>query len=190
VSEWPAFEWAIEEIVAAHPALYLEHCAVMAVAAMGRRSGPPCDFLVECTGFSPPGLAGETRFPVRVSWGQQTARKAERVRRTEQPGPIVERAAVALAALAFAHLMPDGQMRVTRRGDRADYWLPGLHCALEISGTERRRELPRRVREKAAQLLSNPLGWDGFVFVCCFSPGHHLIRWSYHAQEGKGRASS
>jgi hypothetical protein len=103
---------------------------------------------------------------------------------TEQPGPIVERAAVALAALAFAHLIPDGQMRVTRRGDRADYWLPRLRCALEISGTEQARELSRRHRKKTVQLLANRRGWNGYVFVCCVAAGQRLIRWSYHTQEG------
>ncbi len=58
--------------------------------------------------------------------------RATRVRRTEQSKPIVERAAVALAALAFAKLIPGGDMRVTRHGDRADYWLPRLGCALEV----------------------------------------------------------
>ncbi len=40
------FEWAIENIVAAHPDLYLEHCAVMAVALMSQQSAPPCEFVV------------------------------------------------------------------------------------------------------------------------------------------------
>src|SRR5207247_1089170 len=119
------FQWSIEDVVAAHPDLYLEHCAVMAVALMmSTRSASPCEFLVECDGFSPPDLHGESSCLVRVTWNEQTAATAARVWLTEQPKPILERAAVALAALLFAHLIADGQMRVTEQGQRADYWLP------------------------------------------------------------------
>src|SRR5208282_5505444 len=102
------FEWAIEDIVTAHPGLYLEHCAVMAVALLSKESRSPCEFLVECEGFSPPDLEGEAKFLLRVSWDEQTAFDAERVWRTEQTKPIVERAAIALAAMLFAHLIPGG----------------------------------------------------------------------------------
>lgn len=160
------FEWPIEDIVTAHPDLYLEHCAVMAVALMNRRSASPCEFLVECEGFRPPALGDESRFLLRVAWDERTATAAARVWLAEQPKPIIERTAVALAALSFAHLIPDGRMRVTEQGQRADYWLPKLRCALEISGTEQGRELPRRRGEKTAQMLANPRRWNGYVFVC------------------------
>jgi len=176
-------EWEIEDILAAHPDLYLEHCTVMAVALMSRHSISPCEFTIECEGFSPLALDGETRFLMRVSWAEQTAIKASRVWRTEQSKSILERAAVAMAALLFAQLIPNGQMRVAKQGDRADYWLPYLQCALEVSGTENHREIPRRHREKIAQVLSNPLQWNGYVVVCCFSESQKLIRWSYHEQE-------
>ncbi len=81
-------------------------------------------------------------------------------------------------------------MLVTEQGDRADYWLPRLKCALEISGTQRSRELPRRQRDKTAQLLANPRRWDGYVFICCFSARRRLIRWSYHRQENREHAKS
>src|SRR5262245_6881307 len=116
----------------------------MTVAILDRLAPAAPEFVVECEGFCPPALAGDPVFRLRVAWADSTARKADRVRRTEQPRPIVERAAVGLAALAFAKLLPAAQMRVTRQGDRADYWLPRLRCALEISGTQHGRELRRR----------------------------------------------
>lgn len=82
------FTWAIEEIIAAHPSLYLEHCAVMAVALMGRRGAPPCEFTVRCEGISLPALSEQTSFLLRVSWNEHTALKARRVRQTGQPKPI------------------------------------------------------------------------------------------------------
>jgi hypothetical protein len=184
------FIWAIEDIESAHPGLFLNHHAVMAVALMSRLSSSPCEFLVECEGFNPPGLEGETRFLVRVSWQEDTELAAERVRHTEQTRSIVERAAVALATLLFARLIPDGRLRVTNEAERADFWLPRLRCALEISGTEHHREVARRHREKTAQMLANPRRWNGYAFVCCFSANARLIRWSYHTQEEREYARS
>jgi hypothetical protein len=177
------FEWAIEDILAAHPGLYLEHCAVMAVALMSRLSQSPYEFRVACEGFRPPDLEGDTSFLLQVSWGWRTALEAEWVWRTEQPKTIVEHAAVALAALLFAHLIPGGRLRVTEEGEHADYWLPRLRCALEISGTQQERELQRRHREKTVQMLANPRHWDGYVLVCCFRTTQGIIRWSFHTQE-------
>lgn len=185
MSEQLTFAWAIEEIVSAHPNLYLEHCVALAVALMSQQTASPCEFGVECTGFTLPQLGAASEFLLRVSWTDQTALKALRIRQTEQPKSIVERAAVALAALLFAKLIPRGQMRVTRTGERADYWLPRLRKALEVSGTVQRHELVRRQREKAVQVLQNPLQWDGYVVVCCFAKRARRIRWSYHPYGGK-----
>ncbi len=176
------FEWAIEDIVAAHPNLYLEHCMVMAAALMSQHTTSPCEFTLACEGFRPPTRGEGTTCLLRVSWTRQTLLKAQRVRHTEQSKSLVERAAVALAALVFAKLVPEGHMQVTKVGDRADYWLPSLQCALEVSGTETPRVLSRRHREKVAQVLRNPLQWNGYVMVCCFAPQRRHVRWSYHTQ--------
>ncbi|MEK7833644.1 MAG: hypothetical protein AAB401_21330 [Acidobacteriota bacterium] len=176
-------ECAIEEIVAAHPNLYLEHCVVMAVALMSQQSASPCQFTIRCDAIDLPILAGQSEFLLQVSWSELTAFKARRMWQTEQPKPIIERAAVALAALLFARLIPDGRMQVTREGERADYWLPQLNRALEISGTTEPRLLARRHQEKITQMLGNPLGWNGYVVTCCIAKRQKLIRWSYHQQE-------
>lgn len=73
------FEWPIEDILPAHPHLYLEHCAAMAAAVMSRGSGSPYELEVECRGFSPPAVGGDTRFRVRVSWTEETAARAQSV---------------------------------------------------------------------------------------------------------------
>ncbi len=110
------FEWDIEDIVGAHPNLYLEHCAVMAVALMSRQSASPLEFLVECEGFCPAELQVEPSFLLPVGWSERTAAAVAKVWVTEQGKPIVERAAVALAALAIGHLHPGSQMQVTEVG--------------------------------------------------------------------------
>jgi hypothetical protein len=176
------FEWAIEDILEAHPDLYVDHCAAMAVALMSRHAASPCEFIVQWEGFSVPALEGEKSFVLRVRWNDETALVAARVWLTEQRKAIVERAGVALAALLFAHLIPAGEMRVSGQGQRVDYWLPRLGCGLEISGTERSQLFSRRRREKIAQVLGNPWGQDGYVFICCFNSAHRLIDWSYHRQ--------
>jgi hypothetical protein len=150
----------------------------------------PCEFAVHCEGFSPPDLGGESNFFARIAWQDETAEAAGRLWITEQPRPMIERAAVALAALLFARLIPDSMMRVTEQGERADYWLPRLRRALEISGTTRTGELARRHREKAAQVRANPRAWDGYVFVTCISRRNPTIRWSYLAREVKEDVSS
>lgn len=90
-----SFEWAIEDVEIAHPGLYLDHCAAMAVAIMSRLCDPPCEFVLQCEGFSPPDLEGDDAFLLRVSWDEPTRLAAERIWQTEQPKQIVEGAAVA-----------------------------------------------------------------------------------------------
>src|SRR5579859_3907670 len=142
-----SFEWAIEDIVPAFPSLVLNHYAVKAVALM-KPIGMPCDFLVNLEGFQLDALEGEKQFLMNVVWNRETAAAAERMERTEQRTPIVEGAAIALAALLFARLVPDSDMHVMSRGMRADYWFPKRHEVVEISGTERFSQLARRLRLK------------------------------------------
>jgi hypothetical protein len=177
------FDWSIEDVLTAHPDLYLEHCAAMAVALMSACGPSPCEFRVTCEAFQPAALHGEHSFLARVAWSPATELAGVRVTRTEQRKPLVERAAVALAALAFARLVPGGGLCVTRQGQRADYWLPEIRRALEVSGTEQPRELRRRRSSKERQVLANPFRWNGYVFLCCFHATERLIRWSYHTQE-------
>ncbi len=175
------FEWAIEDIVAAYPYLELNHHAAMAVALM-MPSSSPCTFSVSIKGFEVEALEGDQEFSLHVSWSSQWEDAAGRIVRTHQRAQIVEGGAIALAALLFAHLMRNSELDVTVVSDRADYWLLQQQRALEISGTERIRELPRRFREKFRQLLENHRGWDGYVVLCCFAESKRAIQWTYHTQ--------
>ncbi|MBI1831300.1 MAG: hypothetical protein HYR84_07620 [Planctomycetes bacterium] len=175
------FEWAIEDIGAAYPHLSLDHCAAMAVALM-KPIARPCGFLVRIRGFDIADLEGTTEFGLSVTWTSHTENMAQRLKNTEQQKPIVERAAVALAALLFAHHVPDSFLTVAMEGERYDYRLPKLREGLEVSGTERFDELESRVKEKRAQLVANPRGWNGFVVVCCFAQASPLIQWNHYSQ--------
>jgi hypothetical protein len=67
-----------------------------------RTFAAPCDFLVQLDGFHLEELEDEPRFAMNVTWTAETA--AVRMDRTERRTPIIEGAAIALAALLFAHL--------------------------------------------------------------------------------------
>src|SRR5262249_52895600 len=123
-----------------------------------------------------------TEFILRVGWNASTEALANRMERSVQRPSLVESGAVALAALLFAHLIPGSEMEVCPRGDRSDFWLPKLHSALEVSGTDHERELSSRCREKSKQMLENPRGWGGYVVVCCFAAHHRVIRWLHRTQ--------
>lgn len=175
------FEWAIEDVIAAYPDLGVDDYAGMAVALM-KQAGQPCEFKVRISGFDIGELEGDSEFLLHVIWDSRTEVAADRIERTRQRPQIVEGGAIGLALLLFAHLVQNSELYVTVVKDRADYWLPRLYRALEISGTEKRRELPRRYRVKRRQVRENSQGWDGYVVLCCFAETERAIQWSYHPQ--------
>src|SRR5881396_2056248 len=122
------FEWAIEDVFAAYPALSLEHAAAMAVALM-RIDEAPCHFAVQVDGLAIDSLEEESQFILKVCWSPETEASAERMERTEQRTPMVERAAIAMAALLLSHFLLDRDMEVMNQTDRADYWLPNKRLA-------------------------------------------------------------
>lgn len=166
-------EGSLEEIAALQPGLYLEHHIVMAAAALRRIGESPCVMRVTCEGFEEP----PPPFLLRVRWRRHTERLAHKIVRSEQRTPIVERAAIAVTTLLLGKMLPDSDMIVTAQGERADYWLPGRRYALEISGTDSQDALTARLRKKKKQVHRNPLGWDGYAVVCCFSKEPAII-WS------------
>jgi hypothetical protein len=182
---------AIEEVADWHPHLYVEPCVVAIVAVTGQYSPSPALFEVECDNIASRWLGKSAGCRLQVSWQDDTAEKAARLRATMQAGPLVELAAVALALILGNRVVPLGRLFVTDHGDRADYHSRKRKVVLEVSGTEVPAELGRRHREKVAQALDNPFGWEAYVVVCAFSPGGHRIRFTRHpleeAQHGEGK---
>jgi hypothetical protein len=147
---------------------------------MNSYSTSPGVFEVECLNIASEWLGQATHFRLEVSWLDETAKKAERLRLTMQAKPLVEMAATALALILTRQVVNLGQLDAMNYGDRADYRSLDVPSVLEISGTEVLSEMARRHREKVAQALANPLGLDAYVVVCAFSEGGHHIRFSYH----------
>jgi hypothetical protein len=182
---------AIEEIVDWHTHLYVEPYVVAFVAVAGQYSTSPALFEVECGNIASRWLGKADQCRLEVSWQDDTAEKAARLRATMQAGPLVELAAVALALILGSRVVPLGRLLVTDHGTRADYRARKRKAVLEVSGTEVAAELGRRHREKVAQARANPFGWKAYVVVCAFSADGHRIRFTQHpfeeGQHGEGK---
>ena len=171
---------AIEDLEPWYPRLFLQPHGVACVAVMSRYSGSPASFEVACEGITSRWLDQDGSFRLMVSWGEETAAKADRLLATMQQKPVVEMASIALAFLLARRLLALGQLDLNDYGERADYRSPSAECVLEVSGTEDISELGRRHREKVVQALKNTYRWGACVVVCAFSARGHRIRVSRH----------
>jgi hypothetical protein len=189
VDTWPSEPCGvpIEEVAEWHAQLFLEPHIVACAAVLGKYSAAPAVLTVECERIASQWLGKARRFTLEISWSEATTIKAARLRATMQSKPLVELAAVALALVLGRRVVPLGQLDVTDYGGRADYRSLGMSRVLEISGTETLTELGRRHREKVAQAVANPFGWDAYVVVCAFSSKGHRIRFSAHRWEESAR---
>lgn len=174
---------AIEEVVGWHAHLYVDPYIVAFVAVAGQYSTSPAVFDVECGNIASRWLGKSSECRLEVSWQEDTAEKAARLRATMQASPLVELAAVALALILGSRIVPLGRLLVTDRGGRADYRARKRKAVLEVSGTEVAAELGRRHQEKVAQAQSNPFGWEAYVVVCAFAADGHRIRFTRHPVE-------
>jgi hypothetical protein len=174
---------AIEEVADWHANLFVEPHMVAFVAVAGQYSPSPALFDVECANVRSRWLGKAAECRLEVSWQDDLAEKAARLRATMQAAPLVELAAVALALILGNRVVPLGRLDVTDYGARADYRARKRRAVLEISGTEVPAELGRRHREKVAQARDNPFEWDAYVVVCAFSAGGHRIRFTGHPVE-------
>lgn len=178
----------IEDLADWYPRLFLDPYIVASAAAMSRYSSAPALIAVDCEGIDSRWLGGAERFRLQVSWMEETAKKAERLRATMPAEEVIELASVALAFILARRILGLRDLVVTTRGEAADYRAPAVERVLEVSGTESVAELGRRHREKVAQALRNPFGWDAYVVVCGFATPHHRIRFSAHAWEESAHA--
>ncbi len=110
----------IEEVAGWHTQLYVEPHVVAFVAVAGQSSLSPARFNVECGNIASRWLGKSTECRLEVSWQDDTAEKAARLRATMQAIPLVELASVALALILASRVVPLGRLLVTDHGDRAD----------------------------------------------------------------------
>ncbi len=156
----------------------------------GQYSIPPASFLLECEEVKSHWLGKARQVTLEVSWAEEIIDKAERLRTTMPSRSLVEYAAIAIALVLVHRVAPLGTLNVIQQGGRADYRSTLVKRVLEISGTEILAELDRRHREKVAQALANPLGWDAYVAVCAFCDEGHRVRFSGHRWKDPSHAEA
>jgi len=105
--------------------------------------------------------------------------------KTYQEPVITEFATLGLACILVARRAGLEITEVTRRGDRADYWLGDREYLLEVSG-QQEGNLEDLCSSKAGQLLDNPFGKAGYVCVATYdAPAARL--WFYAQPEQEKR---
>jgi hypothetical protein len=102
--------------------------------------------------------------------------------RTYQVPIITEFATLGIACLVTQHRVGASITEVTRRGEKADYWIGDKEFLLEVSG-QQSGNLQVLHEEKAKQLLANPFGKSGYVCVADYS-GSRVEYW-FHEYEGE-----
>ena len=88
--------------------------------------------------------------------------------RTYQVPIITEFATLGIACLLTKHELNSEITEVTRRGERADYWIGDRELLLEVSG-QQSGNLETLQMAKADQLLKNPFKKNGYVCVADYS---------------------
>jgi hypothetical protein len=97
--------------------------------------------------------------------------------------PVLTEFATLGLACVLVHLFPALEItEVTRRGEKADYWIGEKECMLEVSG-QQAGNLDNLRDEKAKQLLSNPFGKPGFVCVAVYDERKSYL-WFYEVNHG------
>ena len=149
----------IERLEGWYPNLFLEPHLVAAVTVLSEYSDSPATFDVQGENIAQR-VAPKEEIRLDLIWQQPAQAKAERLQATMQRKPLVELAATAIALMAARRVLDLGKVDVTAYGDRADFRAVRRRGVLEISGTEVAAEFDRRHREKVAQAVANPFGWD------------------------------
>lgn len=133
--------------------------------------------------FRAPGIAEPTQRTLNLSWAGLKS-DFEQVTKTYQEPVITEFATLGLACILVAERAGLEVTEVTRRGERADYWLGDRELLLEVSG-QQVGDIDALCREKADQLLDNPFEKPGYVCVASYDrPSARL--WFYEEGEGAG----
>lgn len=115
---------------------------------------------------------------LRLVW-QGLANDFARCINTYQEPVLTEYAALGLACVLISVCSQMEITEVTRRGERADYWLGNRECLLEVSG-QQTGNLENLRDEKADQLRDNPHNLPGYVCVVVFDSLRSYL-WFYEA---------
>jgi hypothetical protein len=103
-----------------------------------------------------------------------------KVIKTYQEAVITEFATLGLACALVTAYTGLELTEVTRRGEKADYWLGDRELMIEISG-QKSGSLETLCSDKAQQLKANPFSKDGYVCVANYAHARARL-WFYAAE--------
>ena len=115
-----------------------------------------------------------------LSWSG-LKRDFDQMVRTYQEPVITEYATLGLACILLEERTEHVITEVTRRGEKADYWLDDKLFLLEASG-QQSGSLDALCLEKAAQLQDNPFEKPGYVCVANYAERSARL-WFYSAKK-------
>jgi hypothetical protein len=117
-------------------------------------------------------------------WWKDQKIDCDQVEHTYQAPVITEFATLGLACILVGDRAKLEITEVTRRGEKADYWLGDKELLLEVSG-QQSGDIEALCTQKAKQLLDNPFGKPGFVCVAIYEKSAARL-WFYEA-DGEGK---
>jgi hypothetical protein len=170
----------IEDIDVDHPALLTWSFQACAVARCKDVSSSPYSLDIDCQNLP----TNQSKSEVcDLAWQRTSEPDADKAKKTYQPIPLTEHAAIGVCAASFAVLQEGEITDVTAHGTGVDYWVDNLRAVLEISGVEKGNvgDLGNRHSEKEKQLKNGSLfqaGNPGYVFVVDFGRKQSIL--SYH----------
>ena len=103
--------------------------------------------------------------------------------KTYQEPVISEFATLGLACVLLSHNAKKEITEVTRRGEKADYWIGDREEMLEVSG-QQTGVIETLCTTKAEQLLENPYGKEGYVCVAIYDKAQARL-WHYNKKGTK-----
>ena len=129
-------------------------------------------------------VGSESRHPLVLHW-RRFQTDFEKCIKTYQ-GPVITELATLGLACVMVHVFGNLEItEVTRRGEKADYWIGKKEYLLEVSG-RLGGSLEKLCEAKASQLLSNPFCSVGYVCVAIYRSSEARL-WFY-GQTGSKRA--
>lgn len=112
--------------------------------------------------FRPPSMSLEEN-EIALSWAGLKD-DYDKCLKTYQAPVITEYATLGLACILLTYNANLEITEVTRRGDKADFWIGDKELLIEISG-QQRGNLDELCKEKSVQLLANPFKRPGYICV-------------------------
>jgi hypothetical protein len=159
----PGCQLKINDLHQAHPEIRAQDWRsplVRRLLAEGQYKDGSCDL---ADSFRSTAASAPIEQSVKLSWAG-LKEDFDRMVKTYQKPVITEFATLGLACMLVSERARLQITEVTRRGEKADYWLGDKRFLLEVSGQES-GSLEDLCTRKAAQLSENPFGKSGYVCV-------------------------